>query len=166
MIGSALLLLVAFQIQAPDSVEARLQRFADSIVAARPRLPGLLIFAKDGGSGRQDSDRPEPTPPDRQQHQDLCGRGAVAAGGSGEGCPLGPIVETPACAPERAAHRRRLSDRSDHHRACDESSGRARRTSGGALLRDPDPPDSRQAVDPGGAGAMAGGQPPADRRSR
>ena len=52
MIGSALLLLVAFQIQAPDSVEARLQRFADSIVAARPRLPGLLIFAKDGGSGR------------------------------------------------------------------------------------------------------------------
>lgn len=45
-------LLLLLQLAAPDSIGRRLQAMADSIVAARPRLPGLLIYAQSGATGR------------------------------------------------------------------------------------------------------------------
>ena len=37
---------------ATDAIRVKLQRLADSVVAARPQLPGLLIYAKSGATGR------------------------------------------------------------------------------------------------------------------
>ncbi|MSR01515.1 MAG: class A beta-lactamase-related serine hydrolase [Gemmatimonadetes bacterium] len=36
-----------------DSVGPRLHRFADSLVAVRPKLPGLILYVRDGASGRR-----------------------------------------------------------------------------------------------------------------
>jgi D-alanyl-D-alanine carboxypeptidase len=46
------LALAAAQIASPDSIGPKLQRFADSMVAARPKLPGFLIYVRDGSSDR------------------------------------------------------------------------------------------------------------------
>jgi D-alanyl-D-alanine carboxypeptidase len=56
-----------------DSIAASLQRLADSVVAARPRLPGLLVFVKSGrlgsqwavASGRSDTSRNLPLRPEQ-----------------------------------------------------------------------------------------------------
>ena len=75
MISSSLFLMV-FAAQAPvstDSIAPRLQRLADSVVAARPRLPGLMLFVKSGrigkqwavASGRSDTSRNLPLRPDQ-----------------------------------------------------------------------------------------------------
>ncbi len=53
MITALLAIATAAQVAQPDSIGPRLQRFADSLVAARPRLPGLLLYVKDGRSGRR-----------------------------------------------------------------------------------------------------------------
>lgn len=45
-------LLLLMQLSAPDSIGQRLQALADSIVAARPALPGLVIYARSGTTGR------------------------------------------------------------------------------------------------------------------
>jgi D-alanyl-D-alanine carboxypeptidase len=37
---------------ATDAIRVKLQRLADSIVAARPQLPGILIYARSGATGR------------------------------------------------------------------------------------------------------------------
>lgn len=47
-----LLLILQLAAPAPDSIGRRLQAIADSIVAARPHLPGLLLYAKSGATGR------------------------------------------------------------------------------------------------------------------
>jgi D-alanyl-D-alanine carboxypeptidase len=70
------LVLVAIAAQAPipaDSIAPRLQRLADSVVAARPRLPGLMLFVRSGrigkqwavASGRSDTSRNLPLRPDQ-----------------------------------------------------------------------------------------------------
>ncbi len=53
MITLLLGIITAAQAAQPDSVGPRLQHFADSVVAARPKLPGLIVYVKDGSSGRR-----------------------------------------------------------------------------------------------------------------
>lgn len=53
MITLLLAIATAAQVAQPDSVGQRLQHFADSLVAARQKLPGLIVYVKDGRSGRQ-----------------------------------------------------------------------------------------------------------------
>ena len=51
-----ILFVTLFSTQSPlpaDSITPRLQRLADSVVAARPRLPGLIVFVKSGRLGKQ-----------------------------------------------------------------------------------------------------------------
>lgn len=53
MIALSLALLATAQLAQPDSVGPRLQRYADSLVAARPRLPGVIVVVKDAATGRR-----------------------------------------------------------------------------------------------------------------
>ncbi|MSR01534.1 MAG: class A beta-lactamase-related serine hydrolase [Gemmatimonadetes bacterium] len=50
---AVLFAIATAQVAQPDSIGPRLQHFADSLVAARPKLPGLILYVKDGRSGRQ-----------------------------------------------------------------------------------------------------------------
>lgn len=52
MIANLFLLLAAAQVAQPDSIGPRLQRFADSVREARPKIPGVIVYVKDGNSGR------------------------------------------------------------------------------------------------------------------
>ncbi len=50
---AVLFAIATAQVAQPDSIGPRLQHFVDSLVAARPKLPGLILYVKDGRSGRQ-----------------------------------------------------------------------------------------------------------------
>ena len=75
MISSNLFrMFVAAQTTIPaDSTAPRLQRLVDSVLVARPRLPGLMLFVKSGrigkawavASGRSDTSRNLPLRPDQ-----------------------------------------------------------------------------------------------------
>ncbi len=81
MMPPTLAILLLLQVAAPDSTHQRLQALADSIVASRPTLPGLLIYARSakhrprvadrlrvGRYGTADTPSERPARPARKQH--------------------------------------------------------------------------------------------------